>query len=60
MEDKLESYRLRKRRSEQVQSIKEKFFSMLTFPTSQKLEEAPETSVKIDVSKYVRFSVDNK
>jgi hypothetical protein len=44
MEDKLQSYRLRKRRTERVESIKQKIFGMFT---SQQKEE---TQVKIEVS----------
>lgn len=50
MEEKLASYRLRKRRSEQVQSIKEKFFKMLT--SQSKEINSSETAVKIEVSSY--------
>lgn len=55
MEDKLESYRLRKRRLEKVQSIKEKFFKMLTINTSQ--SNPSETSVNIEVTTdEIRFN----
>lgn len=54
MEDRLESYRLRKRRLEKVQSIKERFFKMLTINTSQ--SNPSETSVNIEVkAEEIRF-----
>lgn len=49
MEDRLESYRLRKRRTETVNSFKEKFFKMLSINTSQKTE----TTVKIEVTLFI-------
>jgi hypothetical protein len=52
MEDKLESYRLRKRRTEAVQSIKEKFFGMIT-SAAQYLD----TKVDIDVSELVVMEI---
>lgn len=45
MEDRLESYRLRKRRTETVKSVKDKLFEMLSINTSEKSE----TTVKIEV-----------
>lgn len=48
MEDKLESYRLRKRRTKVVATIKEKFFGMFT---SAGDDESRETKVCIEVSK---------
>lgn len=47
MEDKLEAYRLRKRRTETVKSIKNKIFGMLTSPI--KNDSDRETKVKIEV-----------
>jgi hypothetical protein len=55
MEDKLESYRLRKRRTEAVQSIKEKFFGMIT-SAAQYLD----TKVDIDVSELVVMEISLK
>ena len=45
MEDKLESYRLRKRRLEKINQIKDKFFKMLTTTS--------DTTVKIEVRKLL-------
>lgn len=50
MEDKLESYRLRKRRSEKIQSLKERFLRMLSINTSQSDANRDETTVNVEVS----------
>ena len=47
MEDKLESYRLRKRRTENFQKVKETFFKMFT---SSPQKDSSETRVKIEVN----------
>lgn len=52
MEDKLESYRLRKRRVEKVNSIKETFFKMFT-SQSKTNDVSTETNVKIEVNSFV-------
>lgn len=54
MEEKLESYRLRKRRSETIQSIKEKFAKVMSFvATSPSVgnTEKPPTHIDITVTK---------
>lgn len=45
LESKLESYRLRKRRTEKLQSLKDKIFGMLTTQS----KDDSETKVKIEV-----------
>lgn len=51
MEEKLESYRLRKRRSEKFQSLKEKFFKMVSINISSSDKKVEETNVNIEVIK---------
>ena len=47
MEEKLESFRLRKRREENLQNIREKFLKMFSIPSR---ETSSEAKVVIDVS----------
>lgn len=49
MEEKLESYRLRKRRVEKFNSLKEKFFKMVSINVGSSSAKKDETEVKIEV-----------
>ncbi|CAG9808653.1 unnamed protein product [Chironomus riparius] len=48
MEEKLESYRLRKRRTEKFQSLKEKFFKMVSINITSSDKKVEETNVNIE------------
>ncbi|CRK88943.1 CLUMA_CG002600, isoform A [Clunio marinus] len=48
MEDKLEEYRLRKRRQKVVEGFKERIFKMIAFSTSQNNESSKDTNVEIE------------
>jgi len=51
MEEKLESYRLRKRRSDKFQSLKEKLFKMVSINIPSSDKKVEETNVNIEVIK---------
>lgn len=50
MEEKLQSYRLRKRRTEQIESIKEKFNRIMNFTATSATSEKPPVNIEISVS----------
>jgi hypothetical protein len=53
MEEKLASYRLRKRRLEKLNSLKEKFFKMVSINVGSGSGTKEETRLKIEVSDVI-------
>ena len=62
MEEKLESYRLRKRRTEKFQSLKEVFFKMVSINISSNDKKVEVTNVNIEVQtmNLWQYQIDNK